>query len=95
MANAGDNRETVYLNTADLDALCRLDGVEPQIAEALIEARPFHEWGDLKRVGGVDQERINALKSAGAELGEPTSGPIGEPGSGGSADSPAGNMGRA
>lgn len=95
MANAPATGDTVYLNTADHEALCRLDGIDSGTAKALMEARPFHQWGDLKRVDGLDQDRINTLKSAGADLGEPMSGPIGEPGSGGSGGSPGGNMGQA
>lgn len=94
MTEAGSDRPAVHLNTADLEALSRL-GMGEEQARALIEARPFREWGDLKRVEGIDQDRINALKSAGADLGEPTSGPIREAGSGGSGASPAGNLGRA
>lgn len=94
MTDTGSDRPAVYLNTADLEALSRL-GMGEEQARALIEARPFHEWGDLKRVEGIDQDRINALKSAGADLGEPTSGPIGEPGKGGGAPSPIDNLGRA
>ncbi len=94
MTDTDANRPAVYLNTADLEALSRL-GLDEDQARAVIEARPLREWGDLKRVEGIDQDRINALKSAGADLGEPSNGPIREPGSGGSADSAAGNIGRA
>ena len=94
MTNSAAEHNAVYLNTADPEALSRL-GLEDAEARALMEARPIREWGDLKRVEGIDQDRINALKSAGAELGQPTSGPIGEPGSGGSGGSPAGNLGQA
>lgn len=94
MTDASPDRPAVFLNTAGPEDLTRLGLGEAQ-ARALVEARPFHEWGDLKRVEGLDQDRINALKSAGAELGEPTEGPIVEPGGGGSADSGAGNIGRA
>lgn len=95
MTDARGTGDTVYLNLADRDALCRLEGIDESKAQALIEARPFHDWSDLKRVEGIDQDRINALKSAGADLGAPKSGPIGEPGSGGSGASPGGNIGRA
>lgn len=94
MTNTRPDRETVHLNTADPATLSQL-GISDEQARALVEARPFRQWGDLKRVDGIDQDRINALKSAGAELGEPTSGPIGEPGSGGSGGSPGGNLGQA
>jgi len=94
VTDAGPDRETVYLNNADQDALSRL-GMSDEQARALVEARPFLEWGDLKRIDGIDQDRISALKSAGADLGGPSSGPIGEPSSGGSAASPASDIGRA
>jgi len=43
----------------------------------------------------MDQDEINAVKSAGIELGAPSKGPIGEPGSGGSGGSAGGNLGQA
>lgn len=94
MTDTGSERSAVYLNTAELEALTGLGLSEAQ-ARAVMEARPIREWGDLKRIEGVDQERINAIKSAGGELGQSTAGAIREPGSGGSVDSPAGNLGRA
>jgi hypothetical protein len=90
-----DSATTVYLNTADLETLSGVRSIGRARAEALIEARPFQDWSDLKRVGSFDQDAINALKSEGVQLGEAASGPINEPGSGGSAKSPSGNMGRA
>ena len=94
MTDANSDREAVYLNTAGTEDLSRL-GLGDEQARALVEARPFREWGDLKRIDGIDQDRINAMKSAGADLGEPSEGPIVEAGSGGSGASPGGNIGRA
>ena len=77
--------KTVYLNLAPAEALARHDAIGDR-AEAIITHRPYHDWSDLKRAG-LDQEGINRLKSAGAELGEP--------GSGGSGGTPGGNLGKA
>ena len=85
--------EKVNLNLADEEALSRL-GLDQRQAGALIEQRPLRAWGDLKRIEGVDQALINALKSAGADLGIAAEGPLDEPGSGGS-ELPAGEIGRA
>lgn len=86
-----DNRP-VYLNLAsktELDAIDELGGR----AETVIAQRPYGDWSDLRRAGLSDEE-IGRLKSAGLELGAPGEGPIGEADSGGSADSPSGNLGR-
>jgi hypothetical protein len=85
--------DKVNLNLADEDELAGL-GLEKAEARALIEKRPFGAWGDLKRIEGFDQARINAIKSAGADLGVAAEGPLNEPGSGGS-ELPAGEIGRA
>ena len=91
MTETDRNGTAVYLNTADPQELSQL-GISSEQAQALIDARPLRQWGDLKRIDGIDQDQINAMKSAGAVLGEPAEGPIGEPGSGGS---PADDYGRA
>ncbi|MFN3524050.1 MAG: hypothetical protein ACK4YQ_17520 [Phenylobacterium sp.] len=84
---------SVYLNHADVADLQSLAAIGAK-ARAVAENRPYSDWSELKRAG-LDQDAINALKSQGVELGEPAEGPVGEPGSGGSAASPAGNLGRA
>ena len=85
--------QTVYLNTSTEEELRTVAGDDQ--ARALVEARPFLSWDDVARTDGLDAEAVDRMKSAGAQLGDAPKGPIGEPGSGGSADSPAGNMGRA
>jgi len=87
------SNKPLYLNLAQAEAL----GQEPAIgnqAEDIVRHRPYHDWSDLKRAG-LDQDSIDRIKSAGAELGEPSTGPIGEPGSGGSGGTPGGNLGKA
>ena len=49
MTDANSDREAVYLNTAGTEDLSRL-GLGDEQARALVEARPFREWGDLKRI---------------------------------------------
>jgi hypothetical protein len=85
--------ETCYLNLASQSDLAKVEAIGDR-AEAIVENRPFQDWSDLRRAG-MDMNEINALKSAGVELGAPKEGPIGEPGSGGSGGSPGGNLGRA
>lgn len=84
---------TVYLNLASAADLEKVGNIGDRAA-SLIEQRPFHDWSDLRRAG-LDMDEINAVKSAGVELGAPGEGPIGEPGSGGSGGSPGGNLGQA
>ena len=84
---------TVYLNLASASDLAKVPNIGERAA-AIIEKRPFRDWSDLRRAG-MDSDEINAVKSAGVELGMPGEGPIGEPGSGGSGGSPGGNLGKA
>ncbi|MBO9501157.1 hypothetical protein [Brevundimonas sp. A19_0] len=85
--------KTLYLNLAPAGDLAGEEAIGDK-ADAIIQHRPYHDWSDLKRAG-LDQDAINRIKSAGAELGEPASGPIVEPGSGGSGATPGGNLGKA
>lgn len=85
--------QTLYLNLATAADLEKVDPIGDRAA-AIVEKRPFRDWSDLRRAG-MDQDAINAVKSAGIELGAPGEGPIGEPGSGGSGGSPRGNLGQA
>ncbi len=85
--------QTIYLNLSSASDLGTVDPIGDRAA-TIVEKRPFHDWSDLRRVG-MDQDEINAVKSAGVELGAPGEGPIGEPGSGGSGGSPRGNLGQA
>ena len=84
---------TLYLNLAPAGELASEAAIGDK-AEAIIQNRPYHDWSDLKRAG-LDQDAVNRLKSAGVELGEAATGPIGEPGSGGSGATPGGNLGKA
>lgn len=84
---------TLYLNLTSAGELASEAAIGDQ-AEAITRNRPYHDWSDLKRAG-LDQDAINRIKSAGVELGEAASGPIGEPGSGGSGATPGGNLGKA
>ncbi|MBA4793304.1 MAG: hypothetical protein H2041_06525 [Phenylobacterium sp.] len=100
MSNPNDRQEanmaqgqTVYLNTSTEEDLRTVAG--DARARALVEARPFLSWDDVERVDGVDAEAVNAMKSAGAQLGEAPEGPIGEPGSGGQGGATSRNFGRA
>lgn len=93
MTDAAPDTPT-YLNLADAEELSAGDGLRPEEARAIVEARPLHDWSDL-RLAGLDQNRINDLKSQGYRLGEPADDVLGEPGSGGHGGGPAGNMGRA
>ncbi|MEH6663942.1 MAG: helix-hairpin-helix domain-containing protein [Brevundimonas sp.] len=86
--------ETLYLNSADEEALSAMDGIGPDRARKIIEARPFTRWSEVERLTGLDPDKVTALRGEGVELSPHGEGPIGEPGSGGSADSPAGNLGR-
>lgn len=85
--------QTPYLNLSSREELDAVESLAGR-AEAIIAQRPYHDWSDLRRAG-LSGDEIDKLKSAGVALGAPGEGPIAEPGSGGSADSPSGNLGRA
>ena len=85
----------LYLNTATMEDLVSGAGLNQDAAKALLEARPYSSWSDVERLSHLDAEQVNSLRSRGVELGGSSEGPIGEPGSGGSADSASGNLGRA
>ena len=52
----------IDLNTADAAALESLPGVGPQIAQEIIDARPFKSVGDLEKVRGIGPARMKDLK---------------------------------
>jgi hypothetical protein len=83
----------LYLNLAPVGDLASEAAIGDH-AEAIIQHHPYHDWSGLKRAA-LDQDGIDRIKSAGVELGEPSTGPIGEPGSGGSGGTPGGNLGKA
>ena len=52
----------VDINTADAAALQTLPGVGPQIAQAIIEARPFSSVNELEKVRGIGEARLREIK---------------------------------
>lgn len=58
-AHAG---KKVDVNTADVKTLEELVGVGPQIAQAIVAARPFKSVDDLDRVPGIGTERLEQLR---------------------------------
>jgi DNA uptake protein ComE-like DNA-binding protein len=95
MSDAKNRTDPIDLNTATLEELVTGAGLTEEDAEALLRGRPYGSWSDVGRLTKLDADLVNGLKSRGVKLGVPTEGPIGEPGSGGSASSAAGNLGRA
>jgi hypothetical protein len=55
------NSSTLDLNTASLEALDELPGVDRALAEAIIATRPFRGLGDLNNVPGITVEIIAGL----------------------------------
>ena len=52
----------VDVNTADLQALQSLPGVGRQIAQAIIDHRPYKTVAELERVPGIGSERLKDLR---------------------------------
>ena len=61
------------LNTATLQTLTELPGVDVDMAYAIQLWRPYFAWGDVEQIPGLDWERVDAFRNAGADLG-PTGG---------------------
>ena len=61
-------RYRVDLNTATRRELESLPMIDPEIAAALIAARPFRNWEDLVRVKGFYIALVEDLRDAGAEI---------------------------
>ena len=82
-------REKIDINAADAATLQSLPGVTPELARAIIAARPFKTLSDLDRVRGLSPEQLEQLRQEVAiresapfekhRLGEPSLEPTGRP----------------
>ncbi len=61
-AKAIKQNALVNLNTASADDLAKLPGVGPTHAKAIIDARPYNDVSDLKKVKGIKEEAVAKLK---------------------------------
>lgn len=61
-ARKADAQARVDLNTADQTELEGLPGVGPDIAKAIIAARPFKSVGELESVKGIGPEKMRELR---------------------------------
>ena len=61
----------VDLNSASLDELQTLPGVDLRTAYDLLLWRPYMTWDEVGFVPGFDAERVTELKSGGAAVGLP------------------------
>ncbi len=62
MSDEPKSFEPVDLNHAPLDALVRLPGIGPALAQRIIEARPFNTPDDLVRVSGIGSVLLERLR---------------------------------
>lgn len=86
---AVDPSRKVDLNTADLKTLAAVPAIGPDLARAIVAARPFATINDLDRVRGISAEQLEAIRThayvstppAKTRLGEPTreKKPLGSP----------------
>lgn len=56
-----------FINTADLDTLTNIPGMEISTAEKIIAARPFGTVDDVLKVDGVDENLLEQIKSVSEE----------------------------
>lgn len=52
----------VDINTADLPTLSAIPAIGPQLARAIIAARPFETLEDLNRLQGISPERLEQIR---------------------------------
>lgn len=52
----------VNVNTATIEQLETVKGIGPKLAAAIVAARPFKSLDDLKRVKGIKDKRLTALR---------------------------------
>ncbi len=53
----------VDLNTADEATLASLPSIGPQVAKAIVAARPFASFDDLNRLKGISTERLEQIRT--------------------------------
>ena len=61
----------VDLNSASLEQLQTLPGVDLRAAYDLLLWRPYLTWEEVAFVPGFDRVRVDGLRSAGASVGLP------------------------
>lgn len=59
----GPDHARVDVNTADRATLEKLSSVGPDLAEAIIAARPFKRIDDLDRIQGISAERLEHMRA--------------------------------
>jgi DNA uptake protein ComE-like DNA-binding protein len=69
------DRVSCNLNTASEEELGSLPALGPDHVRALLDARPFQSWEDLKELAGFEGKTIAALKHGGAYIGWESAGP--------------------
>ncbi len=57
------NMKKVNINVATLDELQTLSGIEPEIAQAIIDGRPYEKVEDLLQVQGIDEEKLKKIQN--------------------------------
>jgi outer membrane murein-binding lipoprotein Lpp len=62
MSDEPKSFEPLDLNRASFDALVRLPGIGPELAQRIIEARPFSAPDDLVRVSGIGPVLLERLR---------------------------------
>jgi hypothetical protein len=66
-----EHGDDIFINNSDEQELADRAGLGPERARRLVEHRPFHSWDDVNRLEGFTAVVVDALKQAGAQLGEP------------------------
>jgi DNA uptake protein ComE-like DNA-binding protein len=64
-----EERKEVDLNTASIEELGSLTAITPDMAQTLIDERPFDGWDDVAQLPGFDKDVIENMKKGGACFG--------------------------
>jgi competence protein ComEA len=62
MAAKKEAKGLIDINTADQKALESLPGIGPALAKEIIKGRPYKDIDDLKRVKGISDAKVKAIK---------------------------------
>ncbi len=60
----------ININTASKDELAALPMIGEELAETLVEQRPFYSWEELDELPGFDAELVEGIRASGGYIEE-------------------------
>lgn len=62
--------QTLNINTAQKEELMQAFGLDEDLAQELVDRRPFYDWKQLEYLPGVNGEVIRQIKESGGFLAQ-------------------------